>query len=519
MKRVATLAIVLVFLFALAPAVAPASASSGPTFTVSSNITAMPGTTVTVPIMVTNNPGFTAAGLLVEYNSSVLELTSVTAPIAAMPLNPEFRLTTNQGVQWIHLVQQNLTNWSGTGTVINMTFNVRAGAALGISGIYLSFTTSPNGDPVNAAGDTLWGATTASGSVNVVANPAAAFTFTAASNVSATRGNTVTVPVTVSNNPGFTSVAFDVDYNSSVLEIRSVTARNTAMPLSSQFALTTTPGRQRIHLINTNLADWGGGGALVDITFNVRSNASTGVSAVTLSFADFPFGEPANAAGHVFMDARTASGSVNVSGGGGDQGGWDGWDPDPGSGGGATPQEPNHWFTEGNAWTQGSGQNLELFIEKGFHLFSSVSVNGDTIFRNSQYQARAGSTIVTLFANYLETLSTGWHTVTVRFTDNATATAYFRILENWSSWEPPPDIDDGFIGNPYPDDLDQSTDGTDDTSKPGTGGGFGRPPQTGLPDISLLALAACMSLIVTVPACLFAVRRIRMLLKSSKHSK
>lgn len=138
-------------------------------------------------------------------------------------------------------------------------------------------------------------------------------TYTLESNVPATRDETVTVPITVSNNPGFTSVGFVVTYNPNVLEIVSVSQATAAMPLNPQFALTSTPGSQWIHLINTNLIDWSGNGVVVNIDFKVKSNAPNGSTPIYLAFTSSPDGTPSNANSNILTDARVFSGSVNVS--------------------------------------------------------------------------------------------------------------------------------------------------------------------------------------------------------------
>jgi hypothetical protein len=142
-------------------------ATSGITFTVGSNVSAIRGGTVTVPITVSNNSGFTAAGLVVSYDPNVLEITEVTAPVAAMPLNPQFTLTSAQGTQWIHLINTGLVDWGGRGVVAYISFNVRTNAAIGVSPIALAFTTVPDGRPVNEGGNILTSAATIPGSVSV----------------------------------------------------------------------------------------------------------------------------------------------------------------------------------------------------------------------------------------------------------------------------------------------------------------------------------------------------------------
>jgi hypothetical protein len=145
-------------------------ASDGPTFSVGSTGAVTSGENITVPITVSNNPGFTTAGLVVSYDPNVLEITGVTAPVASMPLNPQFSLTSTPGTQWVHLINTDLADWNGNGTVANVTFNAKTNAANASSAVSLSFTNAPSGTPMNAAGATLAGSQTYSGSVNVASN-------------------------------------------------------------------------------------------------------------------------------------------------------------------------------------------------------------------------------------------------------------------------------------------------------------------------------------------------------------
>jgi len=166
MKKFICVALVFALLFSIIPI--PVNAVSNLSFSIGSISPAQRGDTITVPINVSNNPGFAVVGLVVTYNPNILQITNVTAPVAAMPLNPHFVLTTLSGTQWISLVNTNIVNWYGNGTVVYVTFNVLQGAGLGASPISLSFTPTPDGTPSNAAGVVLHGASSTSGSVNVV---------------------------------------------------------------------------------------------------------------------------------------------------------------------------------------------------------------------------------------------------------------------------------------------------------------------------------------------------------------
>jgi hypothetical protein len=128
------------------------------------------GETITIPINVSNNPGFSGVGLEMIYDPNVLEIRVVAAPVAAMPLNSQFALTSSPGIQWISLVNTIPENWHGNGIAANVTFYVKPTAAFGTSVINLKFTHSPDGTPINADEIKITDAVTISASINVVDN-------------------------------------------------------------------------------------------------------------------------------------------------------------------------------------------------------------------------------------------------------------------------------------------------------------------------------------------------------------
>ena len=182
MRKTAVLgAIAAIIVMAFLPARASAAYEyTGPTFTAGSNIEAERGATVTVPITVSNNPGFAAAALVVSYDPDALQITGVTAPVPSMPLNDYFALTTSPGTQWISLINPSGSDWGGSGTVANVTFSVRPNAPTGYSYIGLGFTSAPDGTPGNSAGNLLLNSATVSGSVIIAAEYAPSYAAPAA---------------------------------------------------------------------------------------------------------------------------------------------------------------------------------------------------------------------------------------------------------------------------------------------------------------------------------------------------
>ena len=90
---------------------------------------------------------------------------------------------------------------------------------------------------------------------------------------------------------------------------------------------------------------------------------------------------------------------------------------------------------DGQTWTKGSDATLEFTFKRSiadetcFSHFTGVRVDGKLLSAKA-YTAKAGSTVVTLSADYLETLAVGEHTLTAQFDDgNGEASATFAVAE------------------------------------------------------------------------------------------
>lgn len=119
------------------------------------------------------------------------------------------------------------------------------------------------------------------------------------SSASGTAGSSVTVTVSIQNNPGFSGLEMYVKFDNSVLEFQSaegkVEASETtgAMPMvpGDESSITTANTEGRVHCIYIALDNITGDTALFDITFKIKDNAPVGDSALTLEIADLYFYE------------------------------------------------------------------------------------------------------------------------------------------------------------------------------------------------------------------------------------
>lgn len=91
----------------------------------------------------------------------------------------------------------------------------------------------------------------------------------------------------------------------------------------------------------------------------------------------------------------------------------------------AAGETPNYKIIEGanGAWTQNSDGTLVFRANGDFGKFTGVKVD-DTLIDAKNYTAVSGSTVITLKADYLKTLSVGTHKLTVVYTDGECLTDF-----------------------------------------------------------------------------------------------
>ncbi len=93
--------------------------------------------------------------------------------------------------------------------------------------------------------------------------------------------------------------------------------------------------------------------------------------------------------------------------------------------------------SQGQSWSLDHPTATLTFVSNAaFADFENVAVDGTVLVPTTNYTVSEGSTVVTLHAQYLATLSVGIHTVEIRSL-NGTATATFEIKEKTPVVEPP----------------------------------------------------------------------------------
>ncbi|MBQ3011066.1 MAG: hypothetical protein IJD81_07725, partial [Oscillospiraceae bacterium] len=82
----------------------------------------------------------------------------------------------------------------------------------------------------------------------------------------------------------------------------------------------------------------------------------------------------------------------------------------------------------GSKWTVGSDNSLRFTANGAFSRFTAVKVDGNTL-NTKYYEAKEGSTIITLKTDFLDTLKTGKHTIEVVYADGS-ANGTFTVTVN-----------------------------------------------------------------------------------------
>ena len=89
----------------------------------------------------------------------------------------------------------------------------------------------------------------------------------------------------------------------------------------------------------------------------------------------------------------------------------------------------NYKFTKGDGSSvlKNSGNDLSFTVNGAFDKFTGIEVDGKAV-DEANYTVKSGSTIITLKASYLKTLSAGKHTITVKYSDGQAQGTFYVTL-------------------------------------------------------------------------------------------
>ena len=91
---------------------------------------------------------------------------------------------------------------------------------------------------------------------------------------------------------------------------------------------------------------------------------------------------------------------------------------------------------DGSKIVHGSDNTITITVNGAYNKFRSIKIDGELV-KTTNYTAKAGSTIITLKAEYLKTLKKGEHTITVIYTDGETEGTFFLNEKSEGTTTPP----------------------------------------------------------------------------------
>lgn len=285
MKRILSLSIVYAILLSLCGFTVNAA---GMTVSVGT-ATCTPGESVSIPITLSGNTGFSNLGIEIEYDNTALTLTNVTAGQTGATYTAAQSITANPyNMGW-----DSTSNSTFNGTIAMLEFDVSV-SATGNLPISVSYYKGRNGDyedgsdvnydenfaPLNLIYEngTI---TVSSGEVTPpVVEPDPLGTFVKAGMVSGGMGETVSVPITLANNTGFANLGIEVGYDSSVMTLKNVTAGQTGATYTAAQSITANPYNMGWDSTSNNTFN----GTLATLEFEIAANAASGNYPITVSY-------------------------------------------------------------------------------------------------------------------------------------------------------------------------------------------------------------------------------------------
>ena len=259
-------------------------------------------------------------------------------------------------------------------------------------------------------------------------------------------GSEVSLVVSIKDNAGFTNYEWSIQYDKARLELQRIEADNT---------VTANPNNKNTGYgsVATGMATpKTGDGVLFTLVFKVKDNAETGFATVKIVSNNFKnIGSEISAAyvdGGVTVNGTTGGSTTggsttggsttggsttggsttggSTTGGSTTGGSTTGGSTTGGSTTGGTPGGdpiPDYKVIEGanSTWTVNSDGTVTVRSNGDFAKFTGIKMDGIAVAREN-YDAKSGSTIVTLHKDYLATLSVGTHELTFVFTDGTCST-------------------------------------------------------------------------------------------------
>ncbi len=271
------LAFVLAFALIFSMAVSPVYAQTSDVFTVKvNNATATAGDSrVAVGIQLQNNTGIDGFSFCVEFDSSKLVYVDATIDVEG------YKVVAQQDADTVNLA------WTGTDTLTNdaqiatVYFDVPKDAVAGNANIsityregYDSFYTS------NGSSETDVAVSSVAGKVEISEAADSDNMVLSVGNLSISAENTdIIVPISISNNDGFSGFSFCVDYDTTRLVLDNV-----EILIAEGYKVISYPDGYGVNIAWTDTTPYTANGEIVKLHFTLKDNVKSGKAFVGISY-------------------------------------------------------------------------------------------------------------------------------------------------------------------------------------------------------------------------------------------
>lgn len=257
---------------------------------------ALPGEEVVVNLDLKNCGGFVNLGFEISYDSSVMRLVAVNenTAVGAVCTTAQDIAKNPYNIGW-----DSMENVHFNGTLASLTFLISEDAPLGDYNVDIDYYKGRNGDYTDGVSvnydenDNPLELKYSDGVIKVTdteappggegdseeENPAIGVKA-ALSSVRGYAGEAVDVTLTLSDNPGFANLGFEISYDTSVLTLEKVSENK---KVGAIFTSAENINKNPYNVVWDSVSDNGYNGNLVTFTFCVAENAAPGVYPVTLS--------------------------------------------------------------------------------------------------------------------------------------------------------------------------------------------------------------------------------------------
>ena len=262
--------------------------------------TVAPGDSFTLPVTISGNPGFAGAAFTLGYDANAFELTSLDAVggLFANGLLSDLASAT-AGYASLNMI-------SADGVIFNAAFKVKDTAAAGDYAISVGL---KDGNALNFVDNLANPVDVAfsAGTVTVASTavPPTGTTIVVGSVGSVASGQTITLPVSIVNNPGFLSANLHVSFDSSVLELQDI-VQSDALPANTFFIANVPAG----NVIFFNTASINSNIGLFNLVFKVKDGVLPTVSPVSVGPVQDQPKNFADASGPLPVDFMAGSVSI-----------------------------------------------------------------------------------------------------------------------------------------------------------------------------------------------------------------